>query len=267
MNLTLLAVVYAIQEAAITLYYEAINMQRDFHEFVWRLLDYWNVTAFKNQCAYQKYYDFLCGRKYLREKRIQFYEYVNGNGTDAFTLPPHGNGTDFSTLPPDVIKVKAQVCRFFYHNFHLDWPCFVSTLTGIYFRLNDSLIALSFPPHSVSILLWLFLGAFLLYCCCRDSEAQNEVSVPVVTHGVHREDHDDESSEDGSILGLEPLNLTELQVARISLKNMFIRENCCRLRNLALESENLDILRMHAALEYENVALEAQNLMLLRTLG
>ena len=145
----------------------------------------------------------------------------------------------------------------FYHNFHLDWPCFVSTLPEIYFRLNGSLIALSegtlagkLPPHSVFTLLWLFLCTFLLYCCCQDSAAQNEVPVPVVTHGVHREDHEDESSEDGSILGLEPLNLTELQVARSSLRNMFIRKNCRRLRNMALEDKNLDILRMHAALEY-----------------
>jgi hypothetical protein len=162
----------------------------------------------------------------------------------------------------------------FYHNFHLDWPCFVSTLTGIYFRLNDSLITLSgdtlagkLPPHSVFIPLCLLLCTFLLYCCCQDSAAQDEVHVPVATHGVNREDHKDEGSKDGSILGLEPLNLTELQVARSSLRNMFIRENCCRLRNLALEDENLDILRKHAVLEAENLALEAQNLMLWRTIG
>ena len=66
---------------------------------------------------------------------MQFYEYVNGNGSDA------------PILPPDIIHDNAPVYRYFYHNLYVDCACFVSSLTETYFRPNGGPIALGFLPH------------------------------------------------------------------------------------------------------------------------
>jgi hypothetical protein len=157
----------------------------------------------------------------------------------------------------------------FRYNFHLDWPYFDSTLAG---KLTPhSVIALCVIGLSLSlnrnrnrntVLLCLLLSTFFLYCCYCCCQHPAALPVPVETYG---EDHEDESSE--AILGLEPLHLTELQVARRSLLALEdVNLDILRM-HAASEAENLALLRMHAASEAENLALKTQNLMLSRTLG